>query len=97
MPEQTTDPRCMVDCPKCDGSGKVLCECKHLSIVDGHPLNAIDSSGSHRGRGYTVKICRKCGRVWGLRWQWDSGSGGDYDAKDYGFGDPFELVKERHS
>jgi hypothetical protein len=43
-----------------------------------------------------VKQCGRCGRVWGIRWQYDDGTGSDDRAKDFGFGDPLKLVKERH-
>lgn len=86
----------MIQCRCCDGTGKVKCRCERLSIVEGHPLNTTDYQGPSGSQGYSVKRCRDCGRIWAVRWQFDPGTGSDNHHKDYGFGDPLELVKERH-
>ncbi len=88
----------MVKCQHCDGTGKVKCDCPsyEMKTVEGHPLNHEDWRHEHSSQGYVVRQCRRCKRVFGIRHQWDAGTGSDDDVKDFGIGDPLVLVTERH-
>ena len=87
-----------VKCHHCDGSGELVhtCEDHHLVRVEGHPLNETDYDAFSSRQGYVVKQCRICKCVFGIRWQYDAGTGSDNHVRDFGIGDPLELVKERH-
>ncbi len=88
-----------VRCWHCDGKGFVKCDCPDSRVrrVDKHPLNQTDWDNPYTSmQGYVVKQCLDCGRVFGIRYQWDVGTGSDDHVKDFGIGDPLELVTERH-
>jgi hypothetical protein len=87
-----------VPCRTCNGTGTVKCECLEHSLktVDNHPLNTVDWNSGGSRQGYCVQQCRRCGRVWGCRYQFDPGTGSDNHYKDFGFGNPLELATERH-
>lgn len=87
-----------IECGHCKGSGHIKCECAshHCKRVENHPLNSVDHEGSFSRQGYSIMVCTKCNRVWGVRYQWDLGAGSDNRYHDFGIGDPFELAKERH-
>jgi hypothetical protein len=85
-------------CEKCQGTGKIKHECRtyQLKTIKDHPCNVTDYMDATGSQGYTVQQCVVCQRVFGTRWQFDAGTGSDCHEKDYGIGDPFVLVKERH-
>ena len=95
----TTKNECgKIPCHYCKGTGLLNCDCRDhwLKTVVGHPLNQLDFDDNYSRQGYVVRVCSQCGKVFGIRYQWDAGTGSDNHIKDFGFGDPFELVKERH-
>lgn len=87
-----------ISCYQCGGKGSAPCDCSDgwLRRVEGHPCNASDWKSYGSSQGYVVKQCCKCGRVFGIRYQYDAGTGSDDHVKDFGFGDPLVLVTERH-
>lgn len=93
------EPKKLIPCRHCNGTGQVECQCDdhQLRTVADHPCNVSDHSSPYSSSGFVVKQCRDCGRVWGLEYQWDAGTGSDDKVTDYGFGDPFELVKKEKS
>lgn len=85
-------------CHHCKGTGRIEHECNLDSpckAVKDHPLNQSDHSSSRSSQGYMVKQCY-CGRVWGIRYQWDAGSGNDDRVHCFGKGDPLKVATERH-
>ncbi len=85
----------LIDCPECGGTGKVQCGCPdcYCQRVEGHPLNATFRESTYSREGYTIKLCKKCGKVWGHRWQWSDGTGSDDVFHDYGFVDPMTVTE----
>lgn len=88
----------MEPCPHCRGTGKILHECQNhqLVTVKNHPLNQTDWEHSGSQQGYVVRQCEVCRRVWGIRYQWDDGTGSDSHEHCFGKGDPFKVAKRRH-
>lgn len=48
------------------------------------PANSEDWNQPGSVQGYQVYECMECGDVWGLRYQWDAGTGDDDNWKRFG-------------
>lgn len=56
----------------------VIHDCGDADIVPvDHPENAVDWSNSQGSQSYQVYKCRVCGDYWGIRHQYDGGTGRD--------------------
>lgn len=55
-------------------------DCQHAELQPvEHPENVIDWSDAWSSQGYQVRRCDSCGDYWGVRFQYDSGTGhGDH-------------------
>lgn len=87
-----------IECNRCKGVGHVKCECPDYAFktVEGHSLNHKwrDQSGVS-SEGFCIQQCRQCGRVRGLYYQWDAGTGSDDSEVDYGFVDPMTITERK--
>ncbi len=70
------------------------CEDHHLERVE-HPENREDWDGPHSRQGYRVMRCRACGAYWGVRYQWDAGTGRDDRYHRFGHVDP-DTIKRHY-
>lgn len=99
MPADVTPPTAgLIDakhCPTCTCRVRCDCPANTMKRVESHPLNTVDWDHPGSRQGYAVMRCGRCGKVWGLRFQWDGGTGSDNRYHDYGFVDPM-AVTERH-
>lgn len=57
------------------------------------PANTMDWESHSSRQGYQVFRCNVCGKIWGKRYQWDSGTGEDDDWKCFGHIDPKDVVR----
>lgn len=92
------DPRGLIDahhCKTCMCRVECQCDGQALKRVEGHPLNQVDWDHHGSRQGYAIMQCGRCGKVWGLRYQWDGGTGSDDRLHDFGWIDPADIT-ERH-
>lgn len=71
--QTTTEP-----CEHCDGEGTISRKCctpADLESAPEHPLNDDDLWRS--GINFRVRQCKECGQLWGIRHQYDPGTGSD--------------------
>ncbi len=80
------------ECEYCKGTGKIKHKCRNLKYIQNHPLNQKFSSGPYSEEGFLIKQCPTCNRVFGIRYQYDEGTGSDDRYHDYGIGDPFKIA-----
>jgi hypothetical protein len=66
---------------------------RDLNSVD-HPANSIDWSDGGSSQSYQVYRCRVCGDYWGVRFQYDAGTG--HDDRWHRFGDVNPTTIKRH-
>jgi hypothetical protein len=70
------------------------CAVADLEIVEDHPANTEDYAESYRTQGYRVFRCRRCGDLWGCRYQFDAGTG--HDDRWHRFGNVDPTTIRRH-
>lgn len=76
------------------GSGGDIHGCREADCLRvEHLANRTDWEGGGSGQGYVVRRCRVCGDFWGVRWQYDAGTGGDDRWHRFG---PNEADVRRH-
>lgn len=78
---------------------RMLVEDKH-NCLESHtlkrvhsPANGTDWDNEYSRQGYQVHRCQACGKIWGCRYQWDSGTGSDDDWKCFDRIDPKDVVR----
>ncbi len=63
------------------------CSYSALERIDSE-LNTVDWSNPGSVQGYKVMRCPTCGDYWGIRYQWDAGTGHDDRVCRFGPGVP---------
>lgn len=69
------------------------CRDADLDPID-HPVNSVDWDGPRSSQGYQAYRCRVCGDYWGVRHQYDPGTGADDRA--YRFGSDFSTIRRHY-
>ena len=69
------------------------CNDSDLQPID-HPDNSEDWNQSYSTQGYRVYQCKVCGDYWGIRHQWDMGTG--HDDRSHRFGSDISEVKRHY-
>lgn len=85
------EPRELISCRHCQGTGLQTCDCKRRARVEGHPLNWISKQGEQQ-HSYTIMQCEDCKRVYGMWYEFSSAAtGSECDLYNYGWVDPFSI------